>query len=103
MTSEEHTEINRLRAEVRRLEEDNKILRAVTVFFAGELDRAEAALPTCFEERSTNGGGSPPSRSGGEPSPSGPGGAALPVHRPRPRAHPLRPGGGVDPTRAGGG
>src|SRR3954452_4135203 len=56
MTSEEHTEINRLRAEVRRLEEDNKILRAVTVFFAGELDRAGVALPTCFEERSTNGG-----------------------------------------------
>lgn len=38
MTSEEHAEIKRLRAQVRRLEEDNEILRAATVFFAGELD-----------------------------------------------------------------
>src|SRR4051794_41962439 len=102
MTSEEHTEINRLRAEVRRLEEDNKILRAVTVFFAGELDRADVALPTCFEERSTNGGGSPPRRSGGEPAPPGPGGAGLPVPRPRPRADRPRGGGGGDPQKGGG-
>lgn len=38
MTSEESAEIKRLRAQVRRLEEDNEILRAATVFFAGELD-----------------------------------------------------------------
>ena len=38
MTSEESAEIKRVRAQVRRLEEDNEILRAATVFFAGELD-----------------------------------------------------------------
>ena len=37
-TSEESAEIKRLRAENRRLREDNEILKAATVFFAGELD-----------------------------------------------------------------
>jgi transposase len=38
MTSEEHEEIKRLRAENRRLREDVSILKAATSFFAGELD-----------------------------------------------------------------
>jgi transposase len=37
-TSAEHAEIKALKAKVRRLEEDNAILRSATVFFAGELD-----------------------------------------------------------------
>ena len=37
-TSDEQAEIKRLKAENRRLREDNEILRAATVFFAGELD-----------------------------------------------------------------
>ena len=37
-TSEESAEIKRLRSENRRLREDNEILKAATVFFAGELD-----------------------------------------------------------------
>ena len=37
-TSEENAEIKRLRAENRRLTEHVDILRAATVFFAGELD-----------------------------------------------------------------
>ena len=37
-TSEELAEIKALKAKVRRLEEDNQILRAATVFFVGELD-----------------------------------------------------------------
>jgi transposase-like protein len=37
-TSEELAEIKTLRARVRRLEEDNAILKSATVFFAGELD-----------------------------------------------------------------
>jgi transposase len=38
VTSVEHAEIKRLRAENRRLQEDVAILRAATTFFAGELD-----------------------------------------------------------------
>jgi transposase len=38
MTSAEHAEIKRLRAENRRLREDVDILKAATSFFAGELD-----------------------------------------------------------------
>ena len=38
VTSEESGELKALRAKVRRLEEDNAILKAATVFFAGELD-----------------------------------------------------------------
>ena len=38
VTSEESGEIKALRAKVRRLEEDNAILKAATGFFAGELD-----------------------------------------------------------------
>ena len=38
VTSEEHAEIKRLKAENRRLREDVEILRAATSFFAGELD-----------------------------------------------------------------
>jgi transposase len=38
VTSEESVEIKALKAKVRRLEEDNAILKAATVFFAGELD-----------------------------------------------------------------
>jgi transposase-like protein len=37
-TSEELAEIKALRARVRQLESDNAILKAATVFFAGELD-----------------------------------------------------------------
>ena len=37
-TSEELAEIKALKARVRRLEEDNAILKAAAVFFAGELD-----------------------------------------------------------------
>jgi len=38
VTSQEHAEIKALKAKVRRLEEDNAILKSATVFFAGELD-----------------------------------------------------------------
>ena len=38
VTSEEHEEIKRLKAENRRLREDVAILKAATSFFAGELD-----------------------------------------------------------------
>jgi transposase len=38
VTSAEHAEIKRLKAENRRLQEDVAILRAATTFFAGELD-----------------------------------------------------------------
>lgn len=37
-TSDEQAEIKKLKAENKRLREDNEILRAATVFFAGELD-----------------------------------------------------------------
>jgi transposase len=37
-TSVEHAEIKALKAKVRRLEEDNAILKAATTFFVGELD-----------------------------------------------------------------
>jgi transposase len=37
-TSEELAEIKELKAKVRRLEEDNEILRRASIFFAGELD-----------------------------------------------------------------
>jgi transposase len=37
-SSDEQAEIKRLKAENRRLRDDNEILRAATVFFAGELD-----------------------------------------------------------------
>lgn len=37
-TSEELGEIKKLKAKVRRLEEDNEILRRASIFFAGELD-----------------------------------------------------------------
>lgn len=37
-TSSEQAEIKKLKAENRRLREDNEILRSATVFFAGELD-----------------------------------------------------------------
>lgn len=38
VSSEDLAEIKTLKAKVRRLEEDNAILKAATVFFAGELD-----------------------------------------------------------------
>lgn len=38
LSTEEHEEIKRLKAKVRRLEEDNEILRRASIFFAGELD-----------------------------------------------------------------
>ena len=38
VTSEESAEIKRLKAENRRLKEDNEILRRASIFFAGELD-----------------------------------------------------------------
>ena len=37
-TSKELAEIKELRSKVRRLEEDNEILRRASIFFAGELD-----------------------------------------------------------------
>ena len=38
VTSEESAEVKRLKAENRRLREDNEILRRASIFFAGELD-----------------------------------------------------------------
>jgi transposase len=38
VTTEESAEVKSLKAKVRRLEEDNAILKAATVFFVGELD-----------------------------------------------------------------
>lgn len=38
VTSDAQAEIKRLKAEVKKLREDNEILKSVTVFFAGELD-----------------------------------------------------------------
>ena len=38
VTTDEQAEIRRLRAENKRLREDNDILKAATVFFVGELD-----------------------------------------------------------------
>ncbi len=38
VTSEESAELRRLKAEVKRLREDNEILRKASIFFAGELD-----------------------------------------------------------------
>ena len=38
LTSTELAEIKELKAKVRRLEEDNEILRRASIFFAGELD-----------------------------------------------------------------
>jgi len=38
VSSAEHADIKALKAKVRRLEEDNAILKSATVFFAGELD-----------------------------------------------------------------
>ena len=38
VASSEHAELKALKARVRRLEEDNAILKAATVFFVGELD-----------------------------------------------------------------
>lgn len=38
VTSEENEEIKRLKAENRRLRQDNDILRQASIFFAGELD-----------------------------------------------------------------
>lgn len=38
VTSEESVEVKRLKAEVKRLREDNEILRRASIFFAGELD-----------------------------------------------------------------
>jgi transposase len=38
VTSQENEEIKRLMAENRRLREDNEILKAASIFFAGELD-----------------------------------------------------------------
>lgn len=38
VSSEELVEIKELKAKVRRLEEDNEILRRASIFFAGELD-----------------------------------------------------------------
>jgi transposase len=37
-TSEEQAEVKKLKAENRRLREDNEILRQASIFFAGELD-----------------------------------------------------------------
>ena len=37
-TSEDQAEIKRLKAVVKKLREDNEILKATTLFFAGELD-----------------------------------------------------------------
>jgi transposase-like protein len=38
VSSSEQVEIKQLKAEVRRLREDNEILRQASIFFAGELD-----------------------------------------------------------------
>jgi transposase-like protein len=38
LSSSERLEIKELKAKVKRLEEDNAILKAATIFFAGELD-----------------------------------------------------------------
>lgn len=38
VTSEESAEVKRLKSEVKRLREDNEILRRASIFFAGELD-----------------------------------------------------------------
>jgi transposase len=38
VSSDDNAEIKRLKAEVKRLREDNEILRQASIFFAGELD-----------------------------------------------------------------
>ncbi|GLI31611.1 hypothetical protein BCONGLO52_24520 [Brachybacterium conglomeratum] len=38
VTSEESAEVKRLKSEVKRLREDNEILRRASILFAGELD-----------------------------------------------------------------
>lgn len=38
LTSEESAEIKRLKSEVKRLRQDNEILRRASIFFAGKLD-----------------------------------------------------------------
>ena len=38
VTSVESAEVKRLKAEYKRLREDNEILRRASIFFAGELD-----------------------------------------------------------------
>ena len=43
VSSSEHAEIKALKAQVRRLEEDNAILKAATVFLVGELDTPATA------------------------------------------------------------
>jgi len=42
-TTDDAAEIKRLKAEVKKLREDNEILKATTVFFAGELDPQRAS------------------------------------------------------------
>lgn len=49
-TTEELAEIKELKAKVRRLEDDNDILRRATIFFAGELDPRDR----CSSRSSTN-------------------------------------------------
>jgi len=38
ITTEESAEVKRLKSEVKRLRQDNEILRRASIFFAGELD-----------------------------------------------------------------
>jgi transposase-like protein len=54
-TSDEQVELKRLRAENRRLREDMEILKAATVFFAGELDPPQPLIMAFVDDMTAQG------------------------------------------------